>query len=311
MPTVEENHRVWSNYNWSQSGDEWSQTWGSTEFLWWGSLFPRLVAFLPSPSILEIAPGHGRFTHYLRHLCNHLTIVDLTDVCIEACKKRFANSSNISYFTNDGKSLDMVADHSIDFVFSFDSLVHAEDDVIEAYLLQLSKKLKPNGVGFIHHSNIGEYINPETNELSSENTHWRAKSMTAEKFSAYCDAAGLQCISQEIVAWGADIMNDCISVFTPQSSKWARPNRITRNDKFIQEATNWARLQPNYHFPQDSQKFEQHLSQLPKCRERLKNAKAEIETLNDTINAMESSKFWQLRKRWFKLRRLVGLPGQE
>jgi cyclopropane fatty-acyl-phospholipid synthase-like methyltransferase len=39
-----------------------------------------------------------------------------------------------------------------DFVFSFDSLVHVESDVIENYLTQLAKKLKPNGIGFIHHS---------------------------------------------------------------------------------------------------------------------------------------------------------------
>jgi hypothetical protein len=51
----------------------------------------------------------------------------------------------------------MVPDDSIDFVFSFDSLVHAEADVMQAYLNQLVRKLKLNGVGFIHHSNIGEY----------------------------------------------------------------------------------------------------------------------------------------------------------
>ena len=43
------------------------------------------------------------------------------------------------------------------FVFSFDSLVYAENDVIAAYLSQLARKLSPDGVGFIHHSNIGAY----------------------------------------------------------------------------------------------------------------------------------------------------------
>ncbi len=51
----------------------------------------------------------------------------------------------------------MVADGSIDFVFSFDSLVHAEEDVIRSYLDQLGQKLRPDGVGFLHHSNLGEY----------------------------------------------------------------------------------------------------------------------------------------------------------
>jgi len=51
----------------------------------------------------------------------------------------------------------MIQDKSIDFVFSFDSLVHAEAKVIEAYLNQLAMKLSQNGIGFIHHSNLGKY----------------------------------------------------------------------------------------------------------------------------------------------------------
>ena len=30
-------------------------------------------------------------------------------------------------------------------------------------------------------------------------THWRAASVTAELFADYCDQAGLQCVSQELV----------------------------------------------------------------------------------------------------------------
>ncbi len=71
-------------------------------------------------------------------------------------KKRFISNDNIEYHINDGKSLEQIQDESIDFAFSFDSLVHAESDVIQAYLEQLGKKLKPDGVGFIHHSNIGD-----------------------------------------------------------------------------------------------------------------------------------------------------------
>ena len=49
----------------------------------------------------------------------------------------------------------MVDDESIDFAFSADSLVHADLDVIAAYLSELARTLRPNGVGFIHHSNLG------------------------------------------------------------------------------------------------------------------------------------------------------------
>ena len=53
----------------------------------------------------------------------------------------------------------MIPDASVDFVFSFDSFVHPDRDVVEVYLRQLGTKLKIGGKGFIHHSNFGEYVN--------------------------------------------------------------------------------------------------------------------------------------------------------
>ena len=158
MPITEWNLTTWNqHYDWSQQGEEWSETWGGSEEQWFKVIYPRIHAFLPAASILELAPGFGRWTNYLRNYCTQLTIVDLADQCIEACKRRFADDSHITYHVNDGSSLAMVPDRSIDFVFSYDSLVHVESEVIQTYLAQLAKKLKSNGVGFIHHSNIGEY----------------------------------------------------------------------------------------------------------------------------------------------------------
>ena len=130
-----------------------------TESLWWFVLYPRIHRFLPATGILEIAPGYGRWTQFLRNQCRSLIAVDISEKCIEHCKARFGSDDHIKYYVNDGTSLAAVPDGSIDFVFSFDSLVHAEKDVIEEYLLQLARKLTPNGVGFLHHSNIGAYPN--------------------------------------------------------------------------------------------------------------------------------------------------------
>jgi hypothetical protein len=179
-------------------------------------------------------------------------VVDLAENCIEACKKRFQADSNIAYHVNDGKSLDMIPDRSIDFVFCFDSLVHAEADVIEAYLGQLSEKLNDNGIGFIHHSNIGMFVNHSTGQLPFENSHWRAESMTFKLFDEYCEKANLQCISQELIDWGEDKnwgsegLTDCISMFTLKTSLWSRPNRILINDGFMSEAESILRLSRGY-----------------------------------------------------------------
>src|SRR5215475_14385035 len=118
MPTIEQNSNVWNdNYEWSKDGDEWSQAWGGSESQWFGTIFRRIHAFLPAETILEIAPGFGRWTHFLKNYCKRLIVVDLSERCIETCKRRFSRSSHIEYHINDGKSLQFVPDQSIDFAF--------------------------------------------------------------------------------------------------------------------------------------------------------------------------------------------------
>ncbi|SRR6266496_4405220 len=263
MPSVEENLSVWNgSYDWSQEGDEWSSAWGGPEAEWFGTILPRIHSFIPAGTILEIAPGYGRWTHYLKDHCDELIVVDLSEKCIDACRKRFASSSHIIYHVNDGKSLQMIADKSIDFVFSFDSLVHAEADVVEAYIMQLANKLKENGVGFIHHSNLGMYsdlmartrqtppasrsVLIEKGELIDLETAWHAQSMSAKMFEHFCVRAALQCISQEQINWFNKFLVGCFSVFTPNDSPWARPNRILENFQFMDEVKMINNLSPLY-----------------------------------------------------------------
>jgi ubiquinone/menaquinone biosynthesis C-methylase UbiE len=236
MATIEQNEQTW-NRDWPDEGQGWSEAWGGVESQWFGTILPRIKAFIPTDTILEIAPGFGRWTHYLKDHCENLIVVDLAEKCIQACRKRFQDYPQVTCHVNDGKSLDMVADQSIGFAFSFDSLVHADADVIEAYLNQLASKLKPDGVGFFHHSNIGSFVNVSTGLTPPDltNPHWRAENMKAQLFEEYCEEAGLQCISQEIINWGGVVLNDCFSSFTRKRSVWSRANKVITNASFMDE----------------------------------------------------------------------------
>jgi SAM-dependent methyltransferase len=266
MPEVERNLANWrSEWDWSREGDEWSSWWGGTPALWIGALLPRIHAFVPTGTILEIAPGYGRWTQYLKDLCERLVIVDLTPGCIEHCRERFADAGNIEYHVNDGRSLEMVPDESVDFVFSFDSLVHAESDVLGAYLDQLAHKLRPDGVGFIHHSNIGAYrgltrlarrvpgraVGPLVRRGALINlVAWRAESVTADVVAAQCEHAGLACVAQEKINWEAGrYLIDTLTVFARKGSVWDRPRTVVRNPLFTSEAKRMARLYARTSFP--------------------------------------------------------------
>jgi SAM-dependent methyltransferase len=267
MPDVDHNLEIWSReWDWSTEGDEWSAWWGDTHALWYGALLPRIHSYLPAGTILEIAPGYGRWTQFLKDACQQLVIVDLTERCIDHCRERFAGADNIKYHVNDGRSLEMVADGSIDFVFSFDSLVHAEADVIAGYLEQIARKLTPEGVGFIHHSNIGAYgaLTKLARKVPARRLRglvcrgalinlpaWRAESMTADLFAAQCDAAGLACIGQEKVNWEhGRYLIDCLSQFAARGSRWERPREVVNNPFFTDDARRMKRLYARSSFPQ-------------------------------------------------------------
>src|SRR4051794_3423566 len=157
-------------YDWKEAGEEWSEPWGSSHAQWDGTIFPRICDCLPTGTILEIAPGFGRWTHFLKHYCNQLWAVDKSTECIEACRQRFASAPQVHCCLNDGLSLGMIPDGSVDLVFSFDSFVHTSRNVVEAYLRELRAKLKIGGKGFIHHSNFGEYAKSQRERLQ---TRWR------------------------------------------------------------------------------------------------------------------------------------------
>lgn len=250
MATVEENVHFWDQvYDWENSGEEWSRGWGGSHWEWTCCIYPRVRHFLPATSALEIAPGYGRWTHYLKDQSQFLIGVDLSQRCVGACRKRFPEE-RLRFFRNDGVSLDQVEDASVDFVFSFFSLIHAEVDVITGYLEQIAQKLKPGGAGFIHHSNLHEYSRyfegvaklPKSlavglNRLGLiDLPQWRAPSMSATRFQKACRTAGLICTTQELVNFGSRRLIDCFSTFVRPPHPLARETRIWRNEGFMHQA---------------------------------------------------------------------------
>jgi ubiquinone/menaquinone biosynthesis C-methylase UbiE len=158
MPSVEWNNQAWDQtHGWASDGDEWSGLaahCGQPYEAWKQALIDTFMLpnIGPETDVLEIAPGHGRWTQTLIPNARSVTLVDLSASCIEVCQERFADATNVTYHVNDGRSLAMVPDRSIDFVWSFDSFVHIEIDVIDAYLAEWARVLRPGGRFVVHHA---------------------------------------------------------------------------------------------------------------------------------------------------------------
>ncbi|OAB62989.1 hypothetical protein AY599_15060 [Leptolyngbya valderiana BDU 20041] len=236
MPSVDANKQKWASHDWSRAGDEWSTLAGGSDRWWHGILLPRLMPFLYAlprhASILEIAPGYGRWTQYLLHHAGSLTAIDIDPACIEACRRRFG--PRVHGVVGDGFTLGGPAERisgPFDFCFSYDSLVHAEMDAMGSYVRELARVLRPGGVAFLHHSNLAGC------EISADTpVHWRARSVSAASIRERALACDLSVPLQELCTKGGPndrALIDCISVVRkPDTGPPSPDTRIFENHDF-------------------------------------------------------------------------------
>jgi SAM-dependent methyltransferase len=132
------------------------QTWDPAEFHLSGIRFAdrmceRFVDYglveLSQASLLEIGCGIGRFLKPLACRFKHVYGLDFSKRMLKAAKKYCACLPNISFQINDGKTLENVANDSIDYCVSAGVFQHIDNiDVIISYIKEALRVLKPGGV---------------------------------------------------------------------------------------------------------------------------------------------------------------------
>lgn len=241
MPDLQWNYKRWEQTeDWSSYGDRWSNGVGGPEGQWFWFLYPRIHRFLPATRLLEIAPGFGRWTQFLIRQSNELIGVDLAPRCVEACRKRFSEHRNAEFHVNDGYTLSMVQGRSIDFVFSFGSFVHMEEDVAGSYIKEIARVLHDRGAAFIHHSNGGAIYEGQPPHNFSR--------LSATFVAETARAHGLVPVTQEVHSWGTPIDEpiSCMTVLAKPDSPHVRPFVFFVNDRQDAEAAYIDRLSQVY-----------------------------------------------------------------
>jgi len=186
---------------------------GSMDGQWRDIIWP-LIDGCDFAATLDLAAGHGRNSNKLKDLARELWIVDINQTCIDACKARFAayrGPCRMHFHVNDGASLAFIPDSSLTLVYSWDAAVHFDKRVIEKYIHEFARIMKPGARGFLHHSNYGTIApDPESNWM--KNPSWRS-TMTADLMREYCRNEGLEVLSQSLMDWNGVERLDCISTF--------------------------------------------------------------------------------------------------
>jgi ubiquinone/menaquinone biosynthesis C-methylase UbiE len=154
-----------------------------------------LLPLIPAgAAVLEIGPGAGRWSEVLAPRAGRLVLVDISEEPLRRCRERLAGFDNVSYVHGRGSELPGIADASIDAVWSFDVFVHVAPSDFLAYLDEIARVLRADGVAAIHHSdgrNRGRLLSRHG---------WRAP-MSRELFAALAEPRGLA-VTRQFDAWG-------------------------------------------------------------------------------------------------------------
>jgi ubiquinone/menaquinone biosynthesis C-methylase UbiE len=224
VPSIDWNKRVWSEeHDWREAGDEWSGSaahCGQPYAEWKRELVRTFITpYTEGARVLEVAPGHGRWTEHLLQRAKSVDLVEINASCLDRCRERFADHSNVSYHLTDGCSLEFLPDESIDFIWSFDSFVHMDSDVIQGYLREFARVLAPGGTGVIHHADKPDWslrIEPLTRRAGKPGRVLQRvvsqrrlrdggnrSNVSARMVARWAQLAGMR-VSRQVDAWGDD-----------------------------------------------------------------------------------------------------------
>jgi SAM-dependent methyltransferase len=153
-------------------GDIYGMHWGDPEIVQPLNFIKRhylLPLVKPEHTGIEIGAGGGRWTQYLTGM-QRLYVIDFYQEMLDELARRF-RQPNIVPVKNNGDDFPGIADGEADLIFSFDCFVHLDLPLVERYLRNMARVLKPGGKAFIHYSDkrkIMASLNPAFAENDPE-----------------------------------------------------------------------------------------------------------------------------------------------
>jgi ubiquinone/menaquinone biosynthesis C-methylase UbiE len=167
----------------------------------WSERSPFLSLFqaLDLSDVVELACGYGRHTAQYVNRAEHVTLIDVNEDSITACRERFKGRDNVSFLVNNGTDLSDLESGRYSALFSYDAMVHFEATDVIAYIYETARILRPGGKALLHYSNFqgapeGSY---------ADGPHWR-NFFSETMFRHFASRAGLRIIQSDLLAWPLD-----------------------------------------------------------------------------------------------------------
>jgi len=182
--------------------------------IFWGesTIFLRLFNNLDLTETIDLACGHGRHAEFVVRECVKLHLFDLVEENLDVCRERLSGHRNVEFHFGNGSNFRPLSDRTVSSIFCYDAMVHFSQDIIEAYLVDAARVLRPGGMALLHHSN---YDAPEGVPYG-ENPHARNK-MTQARFCLLAGASGLEVEESCVIDWGGYTDLDCVTLLRKPS----------------------------------------------------------------------------------------------
>lgn len=165
--------------------------------------------------VLDLAAGHGRNSAILAGRARRVICVDINPDNIAVLNRRFTDKNKFRIIQNDGVSLDAIPTNEVDLVYCFDSMVHFDLEIIQLYIKEIHRILRPSGHAFLHCSNYTR--NPGGD--FRKNPHWR-NFFSAEILLHLAQRSGLIVSKIAKTPWGGIEDLDCMALLhRPTASK--------------------------------------------------------------------------------------------
>jgi len=152
------NHRqIWDLQH--MQGYKGYMNFNKTRLKWVLSLLPE--GFLTKESIvLEIGCGSGKWMKAVSPLVGEMYGVDISPEAIKIAAKNLEGCGNITLSFNDGETLNVYDDNTIDLVYSFWTFQHIPRETTLSYLREIRRVLKKDGLLLFQ---VESYYDPEKN----------------------------------------------------------------------------------------------------------------------------------------------------
>ncbi len=213
--TVGENRTIWNNYDWSQSGEEWTRSAQTESGLdperWKASLINDMMFkyIRRGAVVLEIGPGAGRWGEVLAPVCQRLILADISEKCLSLCQRRFETHRNVEYYLIVDDGLGRVPEDTVDYIWSYDVFPSINPTDTDRYLADFFRILKPGGYALIHHA--GSYRS-EADAVRLFRSH-----LDARFFAHLTRKHGLEVVEQNAAL--PHVRGDVISVIRKPSAQ--------------------------------------------------------------------------------------------